>query len=374
MACRKEIPTFIDDDRTLRIKILDSCGMACTFCHNEGTPVAADNIQNHVGNWYTQGRSGRTSIYAKTNGVSFRPSLILPDDNFKLNLAKLQYQFNFEEVHLTGGEPTLHPNLPELVKIIRSFGLRVGMTSNGENGERVIPAAAKEGLEKINFSVFGTTGEELMLVQNQTCKNSSWGEGKIEALKRSMICAIENGIKVSVNIVILDSSHINRIRNLLFDFPQKISIRIMRSLEIRPEATEAIRELFNEFGANLVTHRITAGVSDERYEYEFKDKRRIWYETLRNTRLPETCKSCPFNNDTDCHEGFYGLRLYKDHKGNYQIGVCIQRMDLCKPVDEFLESNLAKEIVRFQKNEYYRIDQFYKRSAVVCPLNLKQWN
>jgi cyclic pyranopterin phosphate synthase len=372
MACRKEIPTYISKDRTLRIKILDSCGMTCTFCHNEGTPVAVDNMHNHSSNWETQGRSGRTSIYASTNGVSFRPTLIMPDENFLLTLEKLQEKFNFEEVHLTGGEPTLHPRLPELVRKIKSFGLNIGMTSNGENGEKIIPAVAKEGLGKINFSVFGTTGEELMLVQNKTCKNPSWGEEKIQSLKKSMICAIENGIKVSVNIVILDSSHINRIRNLLSDFPSQISIRIMRSLEIRQEATESIRKLFNEFGAELVTYSITAGVSDERFEYEFKDKRRIWYKKLRNIRLPETCKSCQFNNDTDCHEGFYGLRLYKDHKGDYQIGVCIQRMDLCKPVDEFLESSLAKEIIRFQENEFHRITELYKRSDIVCPLNLKQ--
>ncbi len=30
-------------DRTIRVKVIDECGLACTFCHNEGTPVTADN-------------------------------------------------------------------------------------------------------------------------------------------------------------------------------------------------------------------------------------------------------------------------------------------------------------------------------------------
>ena len=37
------LPTHIETDATLRVKILDACGMTCTFCHNEGTPVVVDN-------------------------------------------------------------------------------------------------------------------------------------------------------------------------------------------------------------------------------------------------------------------------------------------------------------------------------------------
>jgi cyclic pyranopterin phosphate synthase len=149
--------------------------MTCTFCHNEGTPVSVDN-SNLTGEWKIRGKSGRTSIYVKSNRVTFLPSIVMPDERFRITLMKLQERFNFQEVHLTGGEPTLHPKLPELVKMIRSLGLSVAMTSNGENGIKVIPKAAKEGLKKINFSVFGTTGEELMLVQNGTCRTPKWGE------------------------------------------------------------------------------------------------------------------------------------------------------------------------------------------------------
>ncbi|MXQ54422.1 radical SAM protein [Shimazuella alba] len=371
MTCSK-IPRFVDQDRTLRIKIIDSCGMTCTFCHNEGTPVTVDNSHNQTGQWNGYGKSGRTSIYVKSNGVTFLPSLIMPDEKFKTALRKLQERFRFKEVHLTGGEPTLHPRLPELIKMIKSLGLSVGMTSNGENGVKVIPEAAKEGLHKINFSVFGTTSEELMLVQNKTCRTPKWGDEKIKALKKAMLCAIQHNVKASVNIVILDPSHISRVQNLLSDFPPQISIRIMRSLEIRDEATDALRRLFHQLGASLVSHRITAGVSDERYEYELSNRRRVWYKKLRNVRLPETCMTCVFNNDTDCHEGFYGIRLYKDHRGDFQVGVCIQRMDLCQRLDQFLESSVAEEIQIFQKNEYERLKNLYKRSKLQCPLNLKQ--
>jgi cyclic pyranopterin phosphate synthase len=50
MACRKDIPKYVVKDRILKIKILDLCGMTCTFCHNEGTPVSVDNIHNYSTN------------------------------------------------------------------------------------------------------------------------------------------------------------------------------------------------------------------------------------------------------------------------------------------------------------------------------------
>ena len=52
------LPVHISRDRTLRVKILDACGLTCTFCHNEGTPVAVDN---HSGVFTAAGRSGRAA-------------------------------------------------------------------------------------------------------------------------------------------------------------------------------------------------------------------------------------------------------------------------------------------------------------------------
>ncbi len=71
--------------------------------------------------------------------------------------------------------------------------------------------------------------------------------------------------------------------------------------------------------------------------------------------MSETCAGCRFNNDTDCQEGFYGVRLYYDRTGRYHVGVCIQRMDLCLPLDEFLTSSLRGEILELRESEYGRL-------------------
>ncbi|MCZ1008670.1 hypothetical protein O1L68_19935 [Streptomyces lydicus] len=103
------VPVRVTVDRTLRVKVIDACGMTCTFCHNEGTPVSADNHEDHAGEFGAAGRSGRVSIYLATNGARFITAPIFPDDTFHAALTQLRDVLDFNEVHLTGGEPTLHP-------------------------------------------------------------------------------------------------------------------------------------------------------------------------------------------------------------------------------------------------------------------------
>ena len=49
------------------------------------------------------------------------------------------------------------------------------------------------------------------------------------------------------------------------------------------------------------------------------------------------------------------MRLYYDRSGGFQVGVCIQRMDLCLPLAEFLTSPLRSEILALRNAEYHRI-------------------
>ncbi len=49
------------------------------------------------------------------------------------------------------------------------------------------------------------------------------------------------------------------------------------------------------------------------------------------------------------------MRLYQDFRGTFQVGVCIQRMDLCLPLEEFVKSDLPKEIISLRDNENTRL-------------------
>ena len=178
------MPVAVGVDEAARLKIIDNCGMTCTFCHNEGTPVAAAYNQGNILLPNPTYR-GRVSVFEQCNGVDFIPGSMQPNDNFDKTLSVLAETLGTKEVHLTGGEPTLHPNLSEIIRRAASQGFSVKLTSNGENS-RVFRECAEAGLEKVNFSIFGTTPSELAEVQHEKYRNIKRAEKKIDSLKKSI--------------------------------------------------------------------------------------------------------------------------------------------------------------------------------------------
>lgn len=350
---RSEPPMEIAEDRTLRVKIIDRCGLACTFCHNEGTPVTADNREAAAGELISGGgRTGRVSIYTPGNGANFLAAPVRPDAGFRQAVTCLRDALGLTELHLTGGEPTLHPKLAELIGAATEAGFSVRMTSNGENGARMLPACARAGLEKVNFSVFGTTAAELAEVQGNKYASDSLASRKVHALRRSIDTAARHKVGMNANIVVPSYAHAPRVHRLLDEYSSKLEVRLLNSLHDEPESTRAIHHILDELRARPVRQRLVAGASGYRTEYELPGGRLLAVKRIRDLRLPRTCRDCRFNNGRDCEEGYYGLRLYRTTEGQHMVGVCIQRMDLCLPLDEFLRSDLRDEVLRLRERDY----------------------
>ncbi|RKE19994.1 radical SAM protein [Streptomyces sp. TLI_171] len=351
-------------DRTIRIKVIDDCGLACTFCHNEGTPVTADNKGRTLLPFVSgPGGTGRVSIYTESNGVNFLAAKMTPDLPFRRAVRTVAKAFDASEVHLTGGEPTLHTEVSSLVSALTGMGLTVGMTSNGERGRQVMPDCSAAGLNRVNVSVFGTTAEELKAVQSERFKSAGLAETKIRAAVQTIRAAVSNGVKVSVNIVVPGMAHVDRVVNLIESHGQFADVRMLTSIQDGPESIAAISEVLARVGAEPVLRTFTAGTSDERTLYRALGGRAVYVKRLLPVRLPDTCASCRFNNDTDCQEGYYGVRLYLTEQGQYMVGVCIQRMDLCVPVADLAKSGIVEEVQAFKDAEVRRLTSQYGAAA-----------
>lgn len=85
----------------------------------------------------------------------------------------------------------------------------------------------------------------------------------------------------------------------------------------------------------------------------------IHFKQIRRTTLPETCSSCSLNNDKDCAEGYYGMRMYVDDSGQYKVGVCLQRMDLTANIGDFLSGEVCDEIKWHRDQEYQHLVKRY---------------
>lgn len=356
IEAERQVPVTITADTSLRPKVIDSCGMTCKFCHNEGTPVASDN-RGRV-DFLGTGISGRVSIFTEKNGVDFLPGVMLPNRKFIEALALMRDSLGLDEIHLSGGEPTLNNDLPQLMRLASNEGYTVKMTSNGERPS-MIDLCAGSGLAKINFSIFGTTPQELAEVQNSRFNNVNLASAKLRALHRSIAYAINNGIEVGANIVMSDLSHAERVRRVLDEFEPQLSVRILPDLEQSSSSHFAIYKFLADLDAEPTNMSIDAGSSNARVKYQLPDGREVHFKQIRPVRPPDTCSDCSLNNPDDCKEGYYGIRLYVDEQGGYKVGVCLQRMDLTMPIEEFIGSGIYKDIATMRLQEFENLTAFY---------------
>lgn len=108
--------TLLDfPEHTACTAFLAGCNLRCPFCHN--APLVLGNPSRGEGS---------------LSGEAF--------------LAFLEKRRDLlEGVCVTGGEPTLHPELPELLRKVRSLGYRTKLDTNGTRPE-VLRALLAEGL------------------------------------------------------------------------------------------------------------------------------------------------------------------------------------------------------------------------------------
>lgn len=349
-AAESRLTPIIEIDDTIRVKAIDRCGMTCNFCHNEGTPVTNQTgFQKH-----------RVSIYAANNGIPFTVGDIEGHDKstFVDALRTMKDAGVADELHWTGGEPTLSKQLPDLTEAAVEVGYRVKMTSNGQSGERGLEALASAGLGGVNFSVFGTTPEELAQTQAPVFTNNlRLASLRLNKMHEAMAAAVGLDLSVKANVVISGESDIDRGLRLLDQAPDSVHVRFQADTSRREESLTAIYRLLHGLGAVPVSRTIVAGSSIDNIEYELPDSRLVTFKQTQSSRLSPACDDCAVDKAGDCHEGYYGLRLYKDGETNdYWIGVCLQRMDLSQPLDFFAsKGGLAKAVQAFRRSEHCKL-------------------
>jgi len=107
----------------LRISLTDACNLRCVYCMPED--------------------------------MTFRPRHELMSDEEILFLVKVGASLGVNKIRLTGGEPTIRPNLVEIVRGIASTpGIKdLAMTTNGLLLPKLAKPLAEAGLKRVNISI-----------------------------------------------------------------------------------------------------------------------------------------------------------------------------------------------------------------------------
>ena len=162
--------------RYLRLSITDHCNFRCLYCMPED--------------------------------IIFRKSSELMQVDEILFFVRLFASLGFDKYRLTGGEPTLHPRLVELVNgISHTPGVeRLAMTTNGVLLEALAKPLAQAGLQRVNISLDTIDPVKFRYLTRR---------GDIETVWRGIYAAEEAGlVPIKINMVVMDRYNLDEVVRL----------------------------------------------------------------------------------------------------------------------------------------------------------------
>ncbi len=94
-------------------------------------------------------------VYCMPEDMTFRPRRELMSDAEIITIVQLMSELGVNKIRLTGGEPTVRPNVVEIVRqIARIDGIRdIAMTTNAMLLAQLAEPLARVGLDRVNISL-----------------------------------------------------------------------------------------------------------------------------------------------------------------------------------------------------------------------------
>jgi cyclic pyranopterin phosphate synthase len=134
--------------RDLRVSVTDRCNFRCLYCLPETEEAA--NFYRHRGRL-----PGSTASLKRTILRDWKPRDQLLSFEEIERVVRLFVHLGIRKVRLTGGEPLLRSNLPDLVRrLARIPGIEdLAMTTNGFFFLRVAAELRDAGLKRVSFSL-----------------------------------------------------------------------------------------------------------------------------------------------------------------------------------------------------------------------------
>lgn len=179
----------------LRVSLTDRCNFRCVYCMPE-------------------------------KGVLFHPHAHHLSDDELVRVIRVMSTLGFDRIRLTGGEPTVRPNLVPIVEAITAIpGIKeIAMTTNAMRLEKIAEPLARAGMQRVNISIDTLDAERFAKITRF---------GKLDAVWRGIMAAERAGLTpIKLNAVIVrgyNEQDIVDLARLTLDHPWE-----MRFIEMMP--------------------------------------------------------------------------------------------------------------------------------------------
>jgi cyclic pyranopterin phosphate synthase len=151
--------------KKLRISVTDRCNMRCTYCmpYNNTTWFEQDNLLNF---------------------------------NQIVRIATIFANQGIDKIKITGGEPTIRPNIENLVKSLSNIdGIKsISMTTNGLLLKEKVKQLKESGLQSVNISLDTFDRKRFAAIT---------GVDGLDKVLESIDAASSAGIPVKINMVVI---------------------------------------------------------------------------------------------------------------------------------------------------------------------------
>jgi cyclic pyranopterin phosphate synthase len=125
-----------------------------------------------------------------------------------IRLTRIFARMGTNKIRLTGGEPSIHPEIIDIVKGIRTIAVirSVSMTTNGMLLDKLASPLAAAGLERVNISLDTTDPKEFFQISRRDSFHNVWN-GILAAEKAGLL-------PIKLNVVIVRGLNDESIPNL----------------------------------------------------------------------------------------------------------------------------------------------------------------
>lgn len=155
----------------LRISLLEKCNLRCTYC------MPADGI-----------------------ALSPKASLMTTEEIFAI--AETFVKNGVDKIRLTGGEPLLRKDFPEIISKLSTLDISLSITTNGILIDRHIDVLKQFNVKKINLSLDTLVASKF---QSITLRN------QFETVINNLHLLLNNDFQVKVNVVLMKGFNDNEI-------------------------------------------------------------------------------------------------------------------------------------------------------------------
>ena len=191
-------------------------------------------------------------VYCMPEKMTFRPTEEMMSFDEIVTLTRLLTSLGFDKIRLTGGEPTVHPQIVEIVGAIAGMpGVNsVSLTTNGVLLNKLAEPLAKAGLQRVNISLDTLNPLEYRRITRR---------GRFDQVWAGILAAESAGLKpVKLNAVIVrnfNESSLVDLSRLTYEHPWQV-----RFIEMMPFGGATALQLDQVVKANEMRQVIQAAL------------------------------------------------------------------------------------------------------------------